>query len=75
MDTKNYHRMLRYPEAAEFLGISPLTLRKKVSERRVPHLKPFGPHGPVLFDPADLRVFLDKSRIDPISRCGNRRGA
>ena len=65
MNTK-YSNMLRYREAAEFLGISPLTLRRKVSERRLPFIKPFGPNGPVLFDPSDLHEFLRKNRVDPI---------
>jgi len=44
------------------LRVSPLTLRKKVSEGSIPHLKPFGPHSRVYFDAEELERFLDASR-------------
>ena len=59
-------RMLRYNDAAEFLGLSPLTLRKKVCQRAIPFIKPFGPNGPVLFDPKELNEWLDSCRVHPV---------
>jgi len=55
-------KLLRYNEAAQMLRVSPLTLRKKVSEGTIPHLKPFGPHSRVYFDAEELERFLDASR-------------
>ena len=50
--------LLTYPEAAEVLRISPLTLRKKVSQGMVPH-------GRVLFLRSDLERMIQSSRIEP----------
>lgn len=63
MDKQN--DFLTYPEAARILRISPQTLRKKVSRREVPVLKPFGKRGKVLFSENDLRTFLEASRVEP----------
>jgi hypothetical protein len=67
-DTKQLSGMMRYPAAARFLGISPLTLRRYVMDRKVPFYKPFG-NGktPVLFDPEDLGAFVRKARVEPIT--------
>lgn len=60
--------MWRYPEAAEFLGISPLTLRRYVMLKKIPYLKPFGKgKTPVLFDPAALSEFVKASRVEPVA--------
>ena len=56
-------RTWNYQEASAYLGISVSTLRKKVMMSRVPHLKPFGSRGRVLFLREDLEKFLDNSRI------------
>jgi hypothetical protein len=56
-----------YREASEFFGVSPLTLRKKVSNRQVPFLKPFGPKGKVLFRPDRLRDFVEASAVEPLA--------
>ena len=53
----------RYQEAASFLGITPGSLRRKVMLHQVPHLKPFGKHSRVLFDPAELDAFVRASRV------------
>ena len=54
----------RYGEAASYLGISPQHLRRKVMLHEVPHLKPFGRHGRVLFDPDDLAESVRASRVE-----------
>ncbi len=56
---------LRYPAAAALLGISPLTLRAKVSRHQVPFCKPFGSRGAVLFDPERLREFVQRGAVEP----------
>lgn len=56
-------KLLNYFEAAEFLRVSPLTLRKKVSQGTIPHLKPFGPHSRVFFDAEELEQLLESSRV------------
>ncbi len=68
--------LLTYPEAALFLRISPLTLRKKVMAKKVPHLKPYGARGKVLFRESDLRSFLERSLVpaDPAAARGRRAG-
>jgi excisionase family DNA binding protein len=58
--------LLTYREAAAFLRISPLTLRKKVSKRQVPCLKPFGRNGKTLFDPEALHAFVQDSAVEMI---------
>ena len=52
-----------YREAAEYLHVAPSTLRRKVMERSIPVLKPFGRKGRVLFSQADLRELVEKSRV------------
>ena len=56
---------LRYDEAARLLRCSPETLRKKVSRREVPFIKPFGRRGAVLFSERDLLAFLEAKRVEP----------
>ena len=55
-------KLLNYREAAEQLRVSPYTLRRYVMERKIPHLKPFGPHGRVFFLPEDLEKFVAAGR-------------
>jgi len=59
-------RFLNYIEAAQLLRMSPLTLRKKVSQKKVPVIKAFGRKGRVLFSENDLRAFLEASRVEPV---------
>jgi excisionase family DNA binding protein len=68
---------LRYREAAALLGISELTLRRKVMLRQVPVLKPFGPRGRVLFAETDLLAMLERSRVPALveSKKGSGRAA
>ena len=47
-------------QAAEFLGISPHSLRAFVQRRIVPHVK-IGRR--VLFDPEDLRRYIESKKV------------
>ncbi len=60
--------LLNYQEAAELLRRSPLTLRKDVMERRIPHVKLFGPKGRVLFERDALERLIEQSRVEPQAR-------
>jgi len=55
-------KLLDYNEAAEVLRCSPLTLRKKVMLKEIPHIKPFGHNGRTFFLAEDLEKFI-------LSRC------
>ena len=52
-----------YAGASKYTGIPQSTLRKYVSLRRVPFLKPFGRKGRVVFLKSDLDNFLLASRV------------
>ena len=52
-----------YAGASTYTGIPQSTLRKYVSQRRVPFLKPFGRKGRVVFLKSDLDSFLLASRV------------
>ncbi len=56
-------------KAAELLGISPYSLRGKVSRREVPFIK-IGRR--VLFSPAALTEFIRKNSVEPRSRWGEK---
>ena len=55
--------MLDYHGAAEYLGLSPLTLRRYVSRRLVPFLK-LGPSA-VRFIAGDLDRWLESRKVEP----------
>lgn len=59
------NRLLNNQEAAELLGISPFSLRGKVLRKEVPHVK-IGRR--TLFDPADLRAFIEAAKVQPRPR-------
>jgi excisionase family DNA binding protein len=59
------NRLLNNQEAAEILGISPFSLRGKVLRREVPFVK-IGRR--TLFDPADLRAFIEARKVQPRPR-------
>ncbi len=63
-------KLLDYKEAAEVLRCSPLTLRKKVMLRKIPHLKPFGKNSRTFFLQEDLEKFILERRrdIEPVER-------
>jgi excisionase family DNA binding protein len=58
--------LLNYMGAAEYLGLSPLTLRRYVSRRLVPYLK-LGPSA-VRFTPEDLDHWLESRKVNPLKR-------
>ncbi len=60
-------RLLNNNEAAQILGISPFSLRGKVSRREVPFIK-IGRR--TLFSPSDLKAFIDRNKFEP--RTGRR---
>ncbi len=59
------NQLLNNEDAAAMLGISPYSLRGKVLRREVPFVK-IGRR--VLFDPADLRAFIEAAKVPPRSR-------
>ena len=58
-------RLLNLREAADFLNISPLTLRTWTGGRRIPFVK-IGRR--VLFDPDDLLSFVQSRKVAPRPR-------
>jgi excisionase family DNA binding protein len=72
--TKSIHDLWGYREAAEFLHITPGTLRRRVMERSLPFYRPFGKGSRVLFDPDDLAIFVQASRVEPIEIDAERQG-
>ena len=57
-------KLLSIEEGAVKLGVSPLTLRAWIRQRRLPHLK-LGRR--VLLDPQDVQRFLDANRVEAVS--------
>ena len=57
--------LLNNQQAAEFLNISPHSLRGYVSRKMVPFIK-IGRR--TLFDPADLRAYIESQKIAPRHR-------
>lgn len=55
-------------QAAEFLNISPFSVSGKVSRREIPFIK-IGRR--CLFDPADLKAFVEARKVQPRQRRGN----
>jgi excisionase family DNA binding protein len=58
--------LLNYEGAAQYLGLSPLTLRRYVSYRLVPYLK-LGPSA-VRFIAEDLDRWLESRKVEPVNR-------
>ena len=58
-------RLMNNDEAAELLGISPFSLRGKVSRRQIPYVK-IGRR--TLFSPADLQAFIEANKYEPRPR-------
>jgi hypothetical protein len=52
-------------KAAALLGISPFSLRRKVAQRAVPHLKI---ERRTLFSPTDLQAFIESQKVQPRPR-------
>ena len=59
------NNLINNGQAAELLGISPFSLRGKVLRREVPFIK-IGRR--TLFDPADLRAFIEARKVQPRTR-------
>jgi excisionase family DNA binding protein len=59
------NNLINNEQAAELLGISPFSLRGKVLRREVPFIK-IGRR--TLFDPADLRSFIEARKVQPRPR-------
>lgn len=55
-------RLLDNTEAAEFLNISPFSLRGKVSRKEIPHIK-VGRR--TLFSPSDLQAWVEANKVQP----------
>lgn len=58
-------RLLSNDEAAELLGISPFSLRGKVSRREIPFIK-IGRR--TLFSPSSLQAFIERNKFEPRPR-------
>lgn len=54
--------LLNYREAAEALRVSEITLRRWVSQKRIPHIK-LG--YTVRFDPEELRQYVRRHSVQP----------
>jgi excisionase family DNA binding protein len=53
-------KLLKYEEAADFLGLAPTTLRRWVSKEKIPYVK-LG--GAVRFNPAALARFIEARSV------------
>jgi excisionase family DNA binding protein len=62
-------QLLNNQQAAELLNISPHSLRGYVSRKMIPFIK-IGRR--TLFDPADLRAYIESRKISPRQRQGAR---
>jgi excisionase family DNA binding protein len=58
-------KLLNNNEAAELLGISPFSLRGKVSRREIPFIK-IGRR--TLFSPSSLQAFIEANKHEPRPR-------
>jgi excisionase family DNA binding protein len=56
--------LLKVEEAAEALGMSPRHVRRLVQERRIAFHR-FGRS--IRIDPADIAVYIEASRVEPIT--------
>lgn len=62
MSDQPHNRWLRYPEAAEYLGVSERQLRRWTAARRVPHTR-LGLA--VQFSPQQLDEFVESNSFSP----------
>jgi excisionase family DNA binding protein len=51
--------LLKLPEAAERLGVSTDTLRRKVWRREIACRRPYGPRGEIRFAETDLSAYIE----------------
>lgn len=54
--------LIRSREAARLLGMSEWSLRKLAHERELPYIQR-SPSSPMLFDPEDLRQWIEREKI------------
>jgi hypothetical protein len=54
--------LIRSRDAARLLGMSEWSLRKLAHERELPYIQRT-PTSPLLFDPADLRSWIEREKI------------
>jgi excisionase family DNA binding protein len=57
-----FEGLIRCREAARLLGLSEWSLRKLAHERELPFIQRT-PTSPLLFDPADLRKWIEREKI------------
>ncbi len=57
--------LVKWPEASRLTGLSENTIRRYVSQRRIPFIKVCKL---VFFDPKRLRLWIEEKRIEPIER-------
>ena len=62
-DPLSYYSYWDYQEAAKFLHITVASTRRLVMQRRLPCYRPFGFGGKVLFNPQELKTFVEKSKV------------
>ncbi|SRR5579871_529449 len=55
-------RLIGIKAAAKALGCSPMTVRRRISEGALPHYRI---KGRLLFDLRDLRLYLERHRVNP----------
>lgn len=58
--------LVKWPEAARLTGLSPNTLKRYVSQQKVPYVKV---SKLVFFDPARLRKWIANKAVEPVERC------
>ncbi|WP_067794205.1 helix-turn-helix domain-containing protein [Actinomadura formosensis] len=51
-------------EAAEFVGLTPRQLTRRVQEKTIPHYRPSGITGPVKFHRDDLSEYMASCRVE-----------
>jgi hypothetical protein len=57
-----FEGLIRSRDAARLLGMSEWSLRKLAHERELPYIQR-APTSPMLFDPADLRKWIEREKI------------
>jgi excisionase family DNA binding protein len=55
-------RLIKIKQASKLLGCSPVTVRRRVKDGSLPHYRM---HDRLLFDPRELRLYLERHRFVP----------
>jgi excisionase family DNA binding protein len=61
-------RLTKIKETSKLLGCSPVTVRRRVKDGSLPHYRI---HGRLLFDLRQLRLYLERHRVDPAEMITN----